>query len=255
MNGQGPLAASTARRCLALAVALMVLSGSRAGRTQDVVQGFAVIPVTVEMFPGERATILTIRNHTDREATFQVRPFTWSQPAGNDQLGPTDALLVSPPLGVLPAGSTQVVRLVLRRPAEGREITYRILLDQVPAQPTPGQIGFVLRLSIPVFVDPPGRIAPQLSWALESQGVSAWLVARNIGSRRQVVHDMKLVAADGRVLSLESNLSPYILAGGVRRWRILGPGAGPSAGGTLRLTALADTGEIDQAVPVLRAGP
>ena len=212
-------------------------------------------PVTVEMTAGQRATILTIQDHTEREATFQVRPYAWSQPAGNDKLDPTDALLVSPPLGVLPAGSSQVVRLVLRRLAQGREASYRILLDQIPAQPTPGQVGFVLRLSFPVFVEPPGRIAPQLRWAGSSPGETATLVATNDGSRRQVVRDMKLKAPDGHAAPLETNVSPYILAGGVRRWRILGQGPRPPAGGALRLTAHADTGEIDQAVPVLRAGP
>jgi fimbrial chaperone protein len=255
MTEQGPRDASVARRCAALAIALMVLCFSRPGRAQEAIQGFTVSPVTVEMLAGERATILTIQNHTDREATFQVRPFAWSQPAGSDQLDPTGALVVSPPLGVVPAGSRQVVRLVLRRPAEGREVSYRILLDQVPGPPAPGQVGFVLRLSFPVFVEPPGRIAPQLRWAVESQGASASLVASNGGSRRQVVRDMKLTAPDGRALPLEANVSPYILAGGVRRWRILDQGARPPADGTMRLTAHAEIGEIDQAVPVRRAGP
>ena len=69
-----------------------------------------------------------------------------------------------------------------------------------------------------------------------------------------MVRDLKLTAPDGRVLALESNVSPYVLAGGSRRWRILDRNTPPS-GGNLRLTAHADTGDIDQAVPVLRAGP
>ncbi len=255
MTEQRPLDASAARRCAALAIALMVLCGSHTGRAQDAIRGFTVTPVTVEMVAGERATILTIQNHTDREASFQVRPFAWSQPAGNDQLDPTDALLVSPPLGVIPAGSSQVVRLVLRQSAQGREASYRILLDQIPEQPAPGQVGFVLRMSLPVFVEPPGRIAPQLRWTVAFEGEAASLVASNGGSRRQVVRDMKLTAPDGHALALEANVSPYILAGGVRRWRIIDQGPRPTADGTLRLTAHAEIGEIDQAVPVLRAGP
>jgi fimbrial chaperone protein len=217
-------------------------------------QGFSVSPVTIEMSAGERATILTVQNHTDRDATFQLRPFAWSQPGGDDQLDPTDGLLVSPPLGVLRPGSSQVVRLVLRRPAEGRELTYRILLDQIPTQTAPGQVGFVLRLSLPVFVEPAGRISPQLRWSIESDDKGTSLVAHNDGSRRQVVRELRLMGPNGRALGVDSNVSPYILAGGVRRWRILGQGSQPVAGETLHLTARADTGEIDQAVPVLRAG-
>ena len=236
-----------------LAAALAVLCWAPQGRTQGI-QGFTVTPVTMEMAAGERAKTLTIQNHTDREATFQVRPYAWSQAGGPDQLDATDRLVVSPPLGTLAPGASQVVRLVLRKPAAGRETAYRILLDQIPAAPAPGQVGFVLRLSIPVFVEPPGRIAPQLGWTVEVEGDSAWLVARNSGSQRQVLRDLTL-AAEGRAPALESNVSPYVLAGGVRRWRILGRVPEPSADGTLRLTARADTGAIDQAVPVRRDHP
>lgn len=242
----------SARRRLAATAALAVLCCGPAARAQNAVQGLSVIPVTMEMAPGEQARTLTIENHTDRPATFQVRPYAWTQPDGSDQLDPTDALLVSPPIGSLAPGGRQVVRLVLRKPGGARETTYRILLDQIPSQPAAGQVGFVLRLSIPIFVEPPGRIAPQLAWTVETQGESAWLVARNDGSRRQVLRDMKL-AGSGGALTLEANAPPYVLAGGVRRWRIRGPA--PSADGPLRLTAHADTGEIDQAVPVRRAPP
>ena len=142
-----------ARGRAALATALLFLSASRPGQTQQVLQGFTVTPVTVEMAAGQRATILTVQNHTDRAATFQVHaPFAWSQPAGNDQLDPTDGLLVSPPLGVLPPGSSQVVRLgAAPRRSRLAEASYRILLDQLPAEGAPaGQVGFVLRLSFPV---------------------------------------------------------------------------------------------------------
>ena len=261
MRGPGSLGAGpAAARRLATAIALVApiflvaLCVPRAGRTQTTIQGFTVIPVTMEMAAGERARTLTIQNHTDREATFQVRPFAWSQTGGSDQLDATDALLVSPPIGTLAPGASQVVRLVLRKPADGREVSYRILLDQIPAQPAPGQVGFVLRMSIPVFVEPAVRIAPQLRWAVESDGQGASLVANNDGTRREVLRDMRLVV-DGRALQLEANVSPYVLAGGIRRWRILGQGPGASASATLRLTAHADTGEIDQAVPVRRAGP
>jgi fimbrial chaperone protein len=239
---------------LAAVVALALLCRPAEGRAQGI-RGFTVIPVTMEMAPGERARTLTIQNNTDSKASFQVRPFAWSQAGGPDQLDVTDGLVVSPPIGELAPGATQVVRLVLRSAAPtNREIAYRILLDQIPSASASDQIGFVLRLSIPVFVEPPGKIAPQLGWTVEVQGQDAWLVARNEGSRRQVLRDMKLMAGGG-ALALESNVSPYVIAGGVRRWRIVGRSLAPAADATLRLTAHADTGEIDQAVPVRRDSP
>ena len=122
------------------------------------IQGLTVLPVSIELAPGQMTTTLTLQNHTSREAVFQVRPYAWEQGSGDDALGPTDTLVASPPLGRVPAGGEQVVRLVLRRPAEGREVSYRILLDQVPPAPEPGAVTFALRLSIPVFVEPASHV-------------------------------------------------------------------------------------------------
>jgi fimbrial chaperone protein len=65
---------------------------------------------------------------------------------------------------------------------------------------------------------------------------------------------MALTTADGRALALESNVSPYVLAGATRRWRILTPSFAP-AREALRLTAQADAGAIDQAVSATSAPP
>jgi fimbrial chaperone protein len=232
----------------------MALAGGRAQAAgEQVLQGLTIVPVTIELLPGQRTTVLTIENHTDHETDFQVRPFAWGQPGGEEQLTPTDALLVSPPLGRIAVGAGQVVRLVLRRSPDAQEAPYRILLDQVPPPPEPGRIGFALRLSIPVFAEPAMHVAPHVRWSVVSQGGAAYLEAVNSGGRHEVVRDMTLTAADGRRLALEANISPYILAGATRRWRIINPSVGPLRE-PLRLTAHADTGEIDQAVSVSSAG-
>ena len=164
--------------------ALVLLCAGAAGQGQPAIQGFAVEPVTVEMQPGQRTAVLTLRNDTPEDVAFQVRPFAWDQAAGSDQLTPTEAVVVSPPLGRLPAGGSQVVRLVLRQPSQGREATYRIWLDQIPPPTHSGSVAFALRLSIPVFVEPPGRLQPRLRWSLETRGSELSLVAVNEGTRR-----------------------------------------------------------------------
>lgn len=229
--------------------------GSGSAEAQQPIQGFTVSPVSIEIGGGQRTAVLTVQNHSDREASFQVRPFAWAQPGGVDDLQPTDALLASPPLGVLPVGASQVVRLVLRQPAQGRENAYRIWLDQIPPPAAPGAVGFALRLSIPIFAEPPGRVAAQLRWVVEASGETLVLVAVNEGTRRAVVHDLELHAPGGGALALEANVSPYVLAGATRRWQVLAAASAPARGETLRLTAIADTGPIDKAVAVVRAGP
>ena len=209
---------------VAVACALVaVLIAAPAGRAARA-QALTVLPVGIQMAPGQLATTLTVINQGDGETSFQVRAFAWSQPGpGDDRLAATDDLLASPPLGTITAGATQVVRIVLRRPAPTQEASYRILLDQLPAPATPGTVRIALRLSIPVFVEPVARIAPHLQWRVESGGGQAWLVAVNEGSRHETVRDIVLAAVRGGALRVEAGASPYILAGTTRRWRILSP--------------------------------
>ena len=212
-------------------------------------QSLTVLPVTIELAPGQSTTALTVINQTDSETSFQVRAYAWRQQNGSDQLDPTDDLLASPPLGTILAKATQVVRLVLRRAPQGQEATYRILLDQIPPPASPGTVRIALRLSIPVFAEPATRVAPHVQWRIETDGRQASLVAVNDGNRHEAVRNIEL--GDGRALKVEANVSPYILGGATRRWRLVAPGAPPARGATMRLTAQGTSGTIDQPVSVV----
>lgn len=217
-------------------------------------QALTVLPVTIQMTPGQRAAALTVINQGDRETSFQLRAFAWSQSeGGDDQLAPTDELLASPPLGTVAPGASQVIRLVLRQLPPGREATYRILLDQIPPPAVPGRIHVALRLSIPIFAAPATRVAPHVLWRVESRGGQASLVAVNDGTSHLKALDIALRTTGGGALPIETNVSPYVLAGTTRRWRILARQL-PAAGTTLSLTAKTESGPIDQQVPV-NAGP
>ncbi len=214
-------------------------------------QGLTVLPVNILLAPGQMAATLTVISQTDHEMAFQVRTYSWTQQGGTDQLSPTEDLLASPPLGTIPAGATQVVRLVLRRQPQGQETTYRILLDQIPPPAAPGIVRVALRLSIPVFAEPTTRAAPHLQWHIERGGGQASLVAVNDGKQHETVRDISLTTPAGAALKVAGNVSPYVLAGATHSWRILSAGAATAGG--LRLTAHADAGTIDQ--PVTAGGP
>jgi fimbrial chaperone protein len=209
-------------------------------------QGVTVLPVTIHMAPGQQTVVLTVTSHADADTSFQVRPFTWSQSGNQDTLVATDELLASPPLGTIAAGGTQIIRMMLRKPAQGKEATYRILLDEIPPAAAPGSVRIALRLSIPIFAAPATRSTPHLQWRVESGGREAFLVAVNDGTQHETVRDIALTAAGGAVLHVESNTSPYVLAGATHRWRIVGPPQAPGA--SLHLSAHADSGSIDQTV-------
>jgi fimbrial chaperone protein len=197
--------------------------------------------------------VLSIQNHSDRETDFQVRAFAWDQSGGADRLTPTDMLVASPPLGRIPVGGQQVVRLVVRQPAQGQEATFRILLDQIPPPPEPGVVNIALRLSIPVFVEPAARGGAHVRWGIQADGGAYYLVAVNSGARHEAFRHMALTSADGRPVEIESNISPYVLPGATRRWKVLSTSFAP-AREALRLTAVSDSGPVDQPVSAQSAG-
>ncbi|KUZ98489.1 chaperone protein EcpD [Burkholderia ubonensis] len=216
-------------------------------------QSLTVLPVIIQMAPGRMATALTVINQGDSETGVQVRAFAWNQPDGNDWLTSSEEVLASPPLATIAPRATQIVRLVLRRPPQEHEATYRVLLDQIPPPAAPGTVRIALRLSIPVFAEPATRVAPHVKFHIERDAGHAWLVAVNDGGRHETIRDITLTTSEGSGLRTEANVSPYVLAGATRRWRIVEQARLPVPGGMVRLTARAETGVVDQPVSVVAA--
>lgn len=234
---------------LAVTTAVLTLIGVGASDAQQARPGLTVTPVRITMPSGQGTTTLRIDNNTGRTIGFQVRPFAWSESGGADRLTRTDMMSVSPPIGSLPNGGTQVVRIVLRRGAQGnQERAYRILFDQVPPPPEPGRVNFAYRFSIPVFVGTAGttRAAPRTLWSLQNEGGNTYLVATNSGGIHDVFRNIALNTPRGHI-AVQQDGSPYVLPGSMRRWRL----ASNPSGKALRVTARGDTGPVDQPL----AGP
>ena len=209
-----------------------------------------VLPVTLQMAPGQSVATLTLINDDSVETAIQVRVFAWTQGDKTERLVPTDDVMISPPLATIAPRAAQIVRLALRRPPQGAEASFRILVDQIPPPAAPNTVRMALRLSIPVFAEPATRIAARLKYHVETRGNESWLVAVNEGTRHEKLREITLIAADGRGIAPAANQSPYVLPGAERRWPLnVSPGAATIAG-PLRLVAKGDTGAIDAAVDV-----
>jgi fimbrial chaperone protein len=230
--------ASRSAFCLA---ALAVLGTASAVQAQSL----AVQPVVVQLAPGQMAETLTILNQSSDPSAFQVRAFTWETENGADKLTPTDKVAISPPLGTIAPNQRQLIRVVLRQPAQAREETYRIWIDQIPAASEPGSIRIALRLSIPIFSAPATRVAPDLQWRLTRAPGGLLLTATNTGTRHQAVRNIGLATPDGRALKPGGNTSPYVLAGGMRQWTFAAPEGAPAS---LRLTATTQDGPLDRSL-------
>ena len=216
-------------------------------------QSLAVLPVNILFSPGQKASSLIVTNKGTTETSIQIRAYAWSQQSGDDQLTDSDAVVLSPPLATIAPGASQVVRLVLRQLPQGREATYRILIDQIPPPAEPGMVHMVLRMSIPIFAEPPTRAVPHVQLHLEVDSGKLVLVAINDGLSHEVIRDVVLTTSDGRKLKGESDALPYILAGATRRWTIGAEDPLPLQGETLQLTAHTDAGVIQQQVGFVTA--
>jgi fimbrial chaperone protein len=239
------------RRCIAAtcglaAIPVLFLTGVAARA-----QSLSVMPVNIYLAPGQSATTLTVTNQGTTKTSVQIRAFGWNQQGDGDQLVASDAVVVSPPIASIDPGASQVVRLILRQAPQGREATYRILVDQIPPPAEPGIVHLVLRLSIPIFAEPATRAFPQLQFHVEVDGGQMVLVGSNDGLRHEAIRDIEVLTSDGRRLKAAPGSSPYILAGSTRRWNISVEGPLPAPGDSMQMTGHSDAGAIKEQIHVL----
>ena len=186
--------------------------------------------------------------------TMQMEVPSWSQREGNAVFAATRELLANPPIFTIPAGSSQLVRVGLRRaPDVQRELTYRVILQELPPPPDPDLTGarMTLRISLPVFVSPEIEAKPVLLWQAvrTSQGALKISLSNN-GNGHIQIKNFKLSLLDSAQPWVTLQSSDYVLAGQSRDWIVLASPENPAPppGVTLQLFAQTDAGDIEAEV-------
>ncbi len=182
--------------------------------TAQAAQGFQVRPVRLELGSRAAASQLMVHNPTQRPLLLQAEAFDWRQSDGADQLTPTQALIVNPPIFELAPGATQVVRVGLNKAVEsGVERTHRIWLSQVATPSADDGVQLLLRVSLPVFVTGVATPAARPQW----QRHGDTLELHNTGGRHLHVHGLQLVSDQGA----STSFGPcYALPGQLCRWNL-----------------------------------
>jgi len=185
---------------------------------------FSISPLRVELSSAAQTGVLTIRNQEATPVVVQADTRLWTQADGEEQLSPTRDVLVSPAVFTLPANGSQIVRVALRRaPDAERELSYRLILTEVPQPASPDFTGLsvALRLSLPVFVAPAKKAEPQLDWSAtrNAEGRLA-LAARNSGNAHARVLNFTVTPATGDGGAVAQNTTAYILPGQSRTWTL-----------------------------------
>lgn len=229
-----------------------------------------VSPVRVEFAPEQPAQSLQVFNVGQGDLDAQVRIMRWTQVEGKDHLVPADDVVASPAIMRVAQGQRQTVRLVRLHPAApAQELSYRVLLYELPRKGGPQQSGVnvLLGYSIPVFVraQAPQAVASNklatASVATDLSGVRAQIVAgkggsaqlrlRNDGARALRIGSLSTLTADGRSRVVDPGLLGYVLPGQQMSWPVQLPYPLPSG---LTLKARFNDDTEPQTIPLERSG-
>lgn len=198
--------------------------------------GLQVMPTTVSLQPVRAADGLWLRNTGDAPINAQVRVYHWTQTGGQDQLTPTRALLASPPMLKLGVGDSQLVRVIRTgAPPTHSEDAYRVVVNELPVADEKGGLSFVLRYSIPVFLEASGAVnaKPELTWKLRASDGQLLLDISNHGHKHAQISDVQVTDASGQQHTLKRGLLGYVLPGMNMRWELQADPSTLDAGGTL----------------------
>lgn len=228
------------------ALALLWLVGAAWGLAAHA-GALQVSPVGLSLPADRPAQGLTLSNTGTTVVHAQVRVFAWHQAGGADQLEPAQDVVISPPMLEIPAGGSQLIRVIRTGPApQAAEASYRVLVDELPVPATdpaaaaPG-LRFVLRYSIPVFAQPVGDSVahPVLHAAVRRVADAQVCEISNSGTGHAQVADLALIDRAGQRHAVAPGLAGYVLPGQTRSWAL--PAADPAGGAlTARINGEAD---------------
>lgn len=184
---------------------------------------FEVAPTTITLTPETKNASLYITNRSEEPVYIQIEAMDWKQSQKGDELTPSTALMVNPPMAELPPGRKQTIRLAVTPDAvtDGKERTFRLLVSELQNNAITGKEGvnMLLQFSVPLFVSPPKKNPPLFGWSIEEQEGSIMLIARNGGTRHAKLSAVKMTPANGREIDISKDAFKYILAGSAGYWK------------------------------------
>lgn len=202
----------TVTMCAIAAAFEVAASPARAGTLE-------VAPTTVVLGQDAKAGVLYVNNDGNAPVTVQIEPFDWAQSDGKEQLTPSDALMVSPPIAAIPAQAKQTIRLMTKPGTGAAERTFRLLVSELPdpALQTRHTVQVLTQFSVPVFTDDAATGPANVVWDAVLESGALKITARNDGARHAKFADLQIVTP-ASAKPLPGSALNYILAGSSRHW-------------------------------------
>jgi fimbrial chaperone protein len=181
---------------------------------------YTIQPTRIELSPRRPSISVQITNVAEEATTIQAHLVAWTANGAEELQINSDALILNPPIFTLAPHKTQFMRIGLRKQQfSAAEVTYRLILEELPPPPNPEFSGVrtLLRLSVPIFIAPPG-LQPQTTWtALRHEG-KITLRAVNLGKAHVQVRNISLRSAEGAEATHNQSFSTYLLPTGWKEW-------------------------------------
>lgn len=227
-----------------LAIAAPAIAGS-----------FSITPLRAEFSDRKRIEAFTIRNEENNAVVVQTSVQTWTQVDGQDELTPTRDALATPAVFTIPAKGQQILRLALRRdPDSERELTYRVVLQEVP-NATPSDFNGLrvsLRLTLPIFVAPSAKASislhKALAWRAARRDGKLFIAASNSSNEHIQIFDCT-ASFDDATEPTRNSVGKHVLAGAHIEWAMQMP-QDINRDAAFKLSCLTDQGEVDTELPV-----
>ena len=184
---------------------------------------FSVSPTRIELAPGQRTAVVTVRNADSAPLTIQAQLVAWTQEAGEESYADTRDILATPPVFTIPPNSEQVIRVALRSAPDATiEKAYRVFLQEIPgATKAEGNaLNIALRVGVPLFVSPTQKASGKLEWTARPQADGKLHVeAMNSGTAHVQVTGFE-VSLEGRPERIHVNQMKYVLPGTRASWNV-----------------------------------
>jgi len=215
------LISSVQRRCIAILLCLFSWAQTGVGLASS----FEVSPIRVTFSPQESTALMTVRNDGDQRLRLQVSVMAWDQnKRGEMVLATTDDIIFYPNLLTVEPGTQRNLRVGVNGAVVAREKTYRIFVEELPSNVKLQFTGvrIITKVSIPIFIRPAKAEHKNTIERIGLRGSDVTFELKNQGNVHIQPRELRVkgVATDGS-LQLERKIPGwYILAGGLREYRI-----------------------------------
>jgi P pilus assembly chaperone PapD len=185
---------------------------------------YEVSPTQLFLSAKQVVGVVKLTNHSDESGLLQLSLLDWQQSGGKDIYQISHDILLTPPLFILPAHKTQVIRFALKHPSfNAMQKAYRLHIKEVQQPPKQKKLGqtlyFLMDLSLGLFVQPQQIIEKYVWSGKRSDPHHIKLQLYNDGNVTLFIKKLQLLPADQRELATkERSTFTYILPRQAHSW-------------------------------------